>query len=286
MNELEAVTLHAGAWTARVVPQMGMNTVSLTWQGRPVLREPDSWQALAADSCVYGTPILLPPNRTAGGRFCFDGRDYQLPINEQMFNNHLHGQVHCQRFTVTEVTDTLVSGVYENRGETFPFPYRMEVSCLLTEEGCMQEFVVTNTGGQEMPLAFGLHTVFVSRGEIRVPIGKRWVVNNCYIPTGELEELSAEAQAYLRGVCPDGRLVRGFYTASGSEARIGDFYYRVSANFDQWVLWNGDGTQGFCAIEPLQGAVNSLNSGEGLLRLKPGETERFATAIYRKDGKK
>ena len=282
MFDFETLTLRCGNWQAEIAPQMGMNTVLLTCEGRHVLRSPDCWKTLEEGTCVYGTPILMPPNRTAGGRFTFDGKTWQLPINEPVFNNHLHGQVHCQNFTVTEATDTMVSAVYENKGETFPYPYKMEVVCRITEEGYLQEFLITNTGTADMPVAFGLHTVFAAPETIQVPIDKRWVVNDCYIPTGELEELSQEAKTYLDGTDPNGKEVRGFYTSCGYEARVGKFCYRVTDNFNQWVLWNGAPDSGFCAVEPMCGAVNALNSGEGLLRLNPGETVRFATSIYEK----
>lgn len=277
----EMVVLQYGAWQARILPEMGMNTLSLTYEGCPVLRTPESLQALLESPSVYGVPILLPPNRTEGGRFCFDGVQYHLPINEPAFHNHLHGAVLSSAFAVTRQTQQEVTAVYENDGGDFPFPYRLEVCFCLTEKGYRQTFAVTNTGNKDMPLTFGLHTIFASQCRIQVPIGKRWRVNDCYIPTGELEELSEEARSYRRGMCPEGKLVRGFYTAEGNTARVGDFCYRVSENFDQWVLWNGDGDQGFCAIEPLRGAVNALNSGVGLLRLAPGETERFETEISR-----
>ena len=280
MCNFETVTLKCGRWQAEIVPQLGMNTVFLTCDGRPVLRTPESWEALCADSCVYGTPLLMPPNRTEEGRFTFDGKAWQLPVNEPAFRNHLHGLLHCRKFTVTEQTETMLAGFYENRGEIFPYPYRVEVICRIREDGYLQEFLFTNTGETDMPLTFGLHTVFAAPEQIRVPIHRRWTVNDCYIPTGELEELSEEALTYREGTSPEGKLVRGFYTSCGGEVQLGRFRYRVSSNFDQWVLWNGDGNSGFCAIEPMCGAVNALNSGEGLLRLAPGQTERFATAIY------
>lgn len=278
---MKTILLHCGDWEAVIAPEFGMNAISLTYQGRAVLRSPENEAALAADSCVYGTPLLMPPNRTAGGAFCFDGKQYHLPINEPAFHNHLHGQLHCRSVTVTEVTETYVRGVYENRGESFPFPFRLEIGCGLTEEGFAQEFLFTNTGDTDMPLTFGLHTVFAVKEQIRVPICKRWTVNDCYIPTGALEELTEESSTYRDGMNPNGKLVRGFYTAAGTEARIDEFRYRVSSNFDQWVLWNADGQGGFCAIEPMQGPVNALNSGISLIRLKPGESERYATTIYR-----
>lgn len=279
--KFEIIRLCCGNWQAEIAPSIGMNTLSLTYGGRPVLRSPASIEILQQNPCVYGTPLLMPPNRTEAGRFSFDGNSYQLPVNETILGNHLHGLVHRQKFTVVRVQENMLSGIYENQGEIFPFPFRLEVDYILTEEGYAQEFLFTNTGSTDMPLTFGLHTVFSCPEEIRVPIDKCWVVNSCFIPTGELAELTPENECYRTGTNPDGKLVRGFYTSCGNEAKIGDFYYRVTPNFDQWVLWNGDGVSGFCAIEPMRGAVNSLNSGVGLLRLKPGETHRFATIIYR-----
>lgn len=277
---MQTIPLHCGDWEALVAPAFGMNVISLTYRGEAVLRSPESWGALKNDSCVYGTPILMPPNRTAGGVFTFAGKEYRLPVNEPAFHNHLHGRLHCQSFAVTEEKETYLRGIYENHGESFPFPFRLEAACGLTEKGLLQEFVFTNTGETDMPLTVGLHTVFAVKEQIRVPIGRRWTVNDCYIPTGELEDLTEESETYRDGMDPNGQLVRGFYTSAGNEARIDRFRYRVSPNFDQWVLWNADGKGGFCAIEPMQGPVNALNSGVSLIRLKPGESERYATAIY------
>ena len=50
--------------------------------------------------------------------------------------------------------------------------------------------------------------------------------------------------------------------------------------FNQWVLWNGDGTQDFICIEPMSGAVNALNSGVGLVQLQPGEAKTYTVRLY------
>ena len=274
-----AVRLTAGLWQAEILPDFGMNTIKLTCGGNPVLRSPETTEALAEKPSNYGVPLLLPPNRTEDGRFCFDGKEYSLPINEPAFHNHIHGVVLRSRFRVTEQTENSVAAVYENQGTDFPFPYRLAVRFVLTEEGYRQDFTVTNTGSADMPLTFGLHTVFAEQSQFQVPIGKRWVINERFLPTGVLEERTEDAESYRTGTASRGKLVRGFYTSEGSTARIGRFRYWVSEAFDQWVLWNGNGSQGFCAIEPLQGAVNALNTGEGLLRLQPGESRQYTTVI-------
>ena len=70
--------LAAGKWRADVAPERGGNIVGLRFDGQNVLApiRPDN-----ADPYLIGSPLLLPANRTAGGRFCFEGRLWRLPVN-------------------------------------------------------------------------------------------------------------------------------------------------------------------------------------------------------------
>ncbi|WP_308589133.1 aldose 1-epimerase [uncultured Oscillibacter sp.] len=278
MNDV--ISLTHGPWRALVVPGCGLNTVSLTCRGAPILRPPPSLAALEAEPCLYGIPLLLPPNRTGGGTFSFGGTAYRLPVNEPQTGNHLHGLLCRAPFTVTERTEHTLSAVYVNDGACFPFPFSIRGDYTLSGGGFSQTFSIRNTGGADMPLTFGLHTVFAEQPRFRVPISRRWAVDGRHLPTGALLPLTAQEQSYRQGTHSRGRSVRGFFTAAGSTAQIGAMCYTVSPLFDQWVLWNGDGQSGFCAIEPLQGAVNALNSGVGLRRLRPGETIRYTTRIH------
>ena len=64
-------TLHSEEWSAEICPKMGANLISLRHNGYPILREPDSFDALQHSPVLYGVPILFPPNRTSGGKFTF-----------------------------------------------------------------------------------------------------------------------------------------------------------------------------------------------------------------------
>lgn len=226
-------------------------------------------------------PLLLPPNRTAGGAFTFQGTTYHLPINEPVYGNHIHGSLARMPFRVTEQTATSVTGFYENRGECYPFPFAITVTHCLTETGTQHLFTLCNTGPKTMPLAFGLHIAFRAKPFFAVPIGQRWEVDERYIPTGRLLPLTSEETAYRDGsdAC-SGKLIRGFYTAAGHTARIGGLCMNAAEPFNQWVLWNGDGTQDFICIEPMSGAVNALNSGVGLVQLQPGEAKTYTVRLY------
>lgn len=273
------IHLNYVGWEAAICPEYGMNTISLTHHGEQILRTPVSLAQLEEDACIYGTPILLPPNRTDGGHFTFEGREYTLPINDLAGGNHLHGFLNRTAFIVDELTESSVKAHYENDGALFPFCFRMDVKLWLDQLGYHQQFAVTNTGDKNMPLTFGLHTNFAEKERFFVPLGQRHEKTERHIPTGTLLPLDEREKAICTGCAPDGEAISGFYTSAGHTAGIGRFYYHVSPNFDQWILWNGGGKAGFVAIEPQRGAVNALNSGDGLKTLAPGQTEVFSTCI-------
>ena len=130
-----------------------------------------------------------------------------------------------------------------------------------------------------MPLAFGIHSNFEEKDYFRIPLDKQYIINERCIPQGEPVELDDRQKQYRDGMQPDGKGIDGFYTSGGNTARIGRMEYQVSENFNQWILYNRGGDQGFISIEPQCGAVNCLNSGRGLHRLAAGETETFRTVI-------
>lgn len=273
------IELEFGPWKAALCPEFGMNTISLCLAGEEILRKPKNMEDFYKDPCVYGTPVLLPPNRTDGGKFCFEGREYLLPINDTAGGNHLHGFLNRTAFVIDGQSSSRVTAHYENKGELFPFAFRMEIAAWLDEEGYHQQFSVTNTGAGNMPLTFGIHTNFAEKERFFVPLGQRQEKTDRHIPTGKLLPLDDREKAMCSGFAPDGQPISAFYTSAGHTAGIGRIVYQVSPNFDQWVLYNGGGKAGFVSIEPQSGAVNALNSSVGLKILKPGKTEVFSTLM-------
>lgn len=69
LETLAPITLHCGAWQARVAPQYGMNMLSLTYLGQELLRTPASAADFSAAPETFGTPPLMPASRTADATF-------------------------------------------------------------------------------------------------------------------------------------------------------------------------------------------------------------------------
>ncbi len=281
MNKLRS--LNFGDWYCEVSPQLGMNLLRLTHKGNDILRTPKSPDDLAAEPFHFGTPLLLPANRTKGARFCFRGEEYTLPLNEPQRGNHLHGCMHNAPFEVLEHTECRIVAEYVNCGERYPFPFKLTITDSLTEAGYCRELKVENTGGKAMPYTLAYHTAFLEK-EFSAPIEKRYEVDENYIPTGNLLPLTQQETEFVIGTSPKGKTISGSYTVSGHTAIIGEYLYSFSDNFDTLVLFNWGGDKGFVCIEPQAGAVNGLNSGKCRI-LEKSETETYTHKIEFKTDK-
>ena len=80
---------------AEVWPALGFNC--LHWE---VMRDGSTYDLLYSDPALFsngrptrsGIPVLFPfPNRIRDGRFTWDGKEYQLPLNDGTLKNAIHG---------------------------------------------------------------------------------------------------------------------------------------------------------------------------------------------------
>lgn len=274
-------------WSAEILPSFGANVICLKKGNKNILRSPISIEELEKSPYLFGMPLLFPPNRTENGKFTFEDVEYCFPINEPSKNNHLHGLLYNVPFTVMEHEANSVKCMYNNNDASiYPFRFMMTITCTLDLSGFMQEVVIENTDKISIPIQIAFHTTFEEPAFFKVPIGESWETNSNYIPTGKLIELNQQEREYRTGCAPKMREISGFYTSIGNTAEIGDFYYHVSNNYTQWILYNGSGREGFLCIEPQSGPVNGLNMPRGYTRIETGESVCFSTRITHKDSAK
>ena len=272
---MEKIILKNGLWEAEITPTLGANVTKLFCSGQQVLRTPEQ----SADAYQFGMPILIPANRTEAGRFTFEGKTYQLPVNEPHVPAQLHGLVHDRHFTVESFDGTHAVLSYCSTPETYPFPFRLTVSYELKEDGIYVSHNLENIGNGNMPYTFCLHTTFVAPSYFKVPLGLEQEKNERNLPTGAYIPLSHDLIPLTQGMDPYGVPISGFYSAAGHQAQIGEYRYTASENFDHWVLYNASGKDGFLCVEPQCGGVNGLNQPDNHRVLAPGEIHSFQTSI-------
>ena len=268
-------------WYAEISAHRGANVTKLQYQGKDVLVPLESQKQWENDPFVQGSPLLLPANRTAGGKFTYLGREYSLPVNDKKKLANLHGSLYRQTFSVLQTEEDRVVLRYENRGEIYPFPFRITAAYTLENSGFKQEFTLQNRGETGMPYTFALHTTFCGPAYFRVPLDLVEEKDKNHIPTGRYLPLNEKEQQYVSGCSPDKKAISGYYKAGGHIAVIGEYIYTVSEQFDHFVLFNVGGNAGYLCVEPQVGAVNGLNLPQGCRVLPAGETDRLQVSIER-----
>ena len=267
--------IESEGWRAEVAPTLGGNIVSLSYNGRDIYVSLKEEKQLEINPYLQGAPILLPANRTAGAKFGFKGNEYKLPLNEPATGAHLHGLVHRQPFTVKYCGESEIKLIYENKGDIYPFPFLLTVNYLIKNGVFRQEYTVINTGKNEMPFTFALHTTFIEPNSFSVPIDLCQEKDGSHIPTGKYVPLNSQEQGYTSGSPSKGLIISGYYRACGHTAYLDDLKYTVSDNFDHWVLFNGRGESGLLCVEPQCGKVDGLNIKDGCKILNPNEETKF-----------
>ena len=276
----DTITLKFGDWQADVCPRLGGNIIGLSFGGEDILRPLVNEDDLKINPYLWGAPILMPANRTKAGKFNFEGREYTLPLNEPLHDNNLHGSVLYQVFDLVEAGEAhAVLRLVDKECASYPFPFAMTVTYALSENGLTADYEIENIGEGNMPLTFCLHATFVEPEDFTCPIDLCQEKNEHHIPTGRYVELNETEKRIAASSPSKGKVISGYYRASGKTARIGSYKYSVSENFDHWIFYNGAGKGGYLCVEPQAGRVNGLNMADGHIVLAAGEKIRFETKI-------
>lgn len=272
---------------ATIVPALGSRVVSLRCKasGTELLRTPASREAYETSPMLYGIPVLFPPNRIAGGSFEFDGRTYRFDVNDPATDSHAHGFVHDKPWEVVscgrdEESARLVtafdSAFHPSVTAQFPHRFRLVMRVELLGNALIQRIDVHNESDTAFPWGLGYHTAFndplgaassPASCTFAAPVGRRWLLDARFLPTGERTEDSRSAQL-RKGMPIEGVALDDVFEAAGedaNEAVLTDpeagihVRYRADRAFGTWVLHNGDGRQGFVCPEPYTCVTNAFN---------------------------
>lgn len=185
--------------------------------------------------------VLMPwPNRIVGGTYEWEGTSYQLPLSEVSRSTAIHGLVRWTNWDAVERSDSRVAlehTLFAQPG--YPFMLALRVEYALGDDGLTVTTRAENIGERPCPFGAGHHPyiacdVDAIYGDARLDESERW---------------------------------DGSYEIAGVTVWADDAW--------PWVqLFSGDlpdiQRRGF-AVEPMTCPPNAFNTGEGLLRLEPGE---------------
>ena len=267
-----------------VVTEVGATLRELELGGRTVV---DGFAETAMCTGYRGVPLLPWPNRIEDGRYAFDGREHQLPIDRPAEHNAIHGLGTWERWQLVASTPSAVRlGLDLAPRPGYPFVLGLVIEYLLDEAGLAVTIRATNAGADPLPFGAGHHPYFMPRASLGA--ARLRVPATTYLPPGARGLPGAETAVadtafdLRRGRTIDdlqldhcfGALERG---ADGrARIELDDLVLWMDAGF-RWVqLYSGDKLpegerRRSLAIEPMTCPPNAFRSGRDLLVLRPGE---------------
>lgn len=268
-------------------------------QGRPLV-----WGFAADEACPdYRGKTLLPwPNRVGDGRWSLDGRRMQLARTEPDRANALHGLVCWQPWEALECgPSSLTCQTVLHPQPGWPWTLTCRVSYALSDEGLTVTPWVRNDSTTPAVFGYGAHP-YLTAGETEVDelhltapgarvlqvdperlLPTRATLAQALVPVDEGTDLRSGGLLGARRLDtaytdldagPDGRWrVTLSHPPSGRRTCL----WAPSRDYPWLQIFTGDALSGplrrrsGVAIEPMTCGPDALRTGEGLLRLQPGE---------------
>jgi aldose 1-epimerase len=207
----------------------------------------------ADEMCSSGRgQVLAPwPNRLVGGRYDWDGEELQLPVNEVDTGSAIHGLVRWAswRAVEREPERVLLEHVLHPR-PGYPFALRLRVEYRLAATGLTVRTEAENVGTRACPLGAGHHPYILA-------------------PTGRVDDL------VLDGEHVGGRqLDETVHEPGGWRVEVGTVTVWADGAWPWRQVFTGDlpavGRRGL-AVEPMTCPPQAFGTGEGVIRLEPGD---------------
>ena len=292
----EQFDISLGDQRATVV-EVGAGIRSYAVGDRPVL---ESYDVAAMCDGAHGAVLIPWPNRVAGGRYRFDDTEYQLDLSEPEKGNAIHGLLRWRPWRPTERSAThvhMATRMHPVPG--YPFALDVQVAYELRDEGLVVRTTATNVGDTACPYGCGHHPYLASGP---------FLVDDCTVRVDAATRIltDAERRTPLGSEAVDGT---PFDFRGGSRVghlRVDDAFTDLArdedgrahvllappdgATVDLWAdeaydflqLYTGDTLapdrrRRAMAAEPMTCAPDAFNNGDGLVRLRPGESR---TAVW------
>lgn len=272
----DVVELRAGAARATVHPLDGGRLGQIVIGQRKLLRGPEDGARELGWGHWGAYPLLPWSNRIPGGRFRFEGRDLEVPVNWDD-GTALHGLAAWVPWDLEDVgarhatcSVTLEVGAFHVRGlQRFA----------LFDDHLELELVLTNLGDERIPVGLGIHPWF-ARGPIEVPADLVWPGEP--MPVGVPRPVRPDED--LRVLGPPGLMDRCYTGLTGPSARVPGASLSWSDEVSQVVVYTGH--PDWVCVEPVTMANDGFRlfddgvSGSGVIALDPGAGTHVA---YRLD---
>ncbi len=289
-----------------MIPEFGANIYDLNLKSGenviPVLKGFKTCEELKKHHGFYNSHLFPFAGRLPDGIFNYAGNAYQFDINDSEFKAALHGFLYNKPLVLKEQIETdekaeitVTFSSKKNSHPSYPFNITVNITYILTNEGFINKTRFINNGNHQAPIAYGIHPYFtlgnkVDDLKIKIPTKTETILSNRLVPTGETK---VNKRFFNLTKIDDYSFDNGFQfsrkngrvttviknTKTDSELNIWQETGKNKFNFLQVYT---PPTRDCIAIEPLCGNINSLNTGDDLMKLAPGESAEMSWGIKAK----
>ena len=272
--------------------ELGAGLRELLFRDQPVIT------GYPADQLPPGTAgqLLAPwPNRIDGGRYVFDGAEFQLALTEPARTNAIHGLTRWTAWTVVRHdADVVLLRSSPHGQQGYPFCVEIDAEYRLDPEaGLHATITARNRGNCAAPYGTGSHpyltvrTPSVDECELTLP-ATRWLpMDDRGIPSGPPTTVEGTPydfrQPRVIGATRLDHALTGLHPDDGGRA-----WAHLATDGTRVGLWAGPGYRWLqvftgdvlglerrrkaVAVEPMTCPPNAFATGDDLLVLQPDET--------------
>ena len=281
-----------------VVAEVGAALRSFTFDGRDLVHGFDVMETIKGGR---GQNLIPWPNRIRDGRYTFNGVTQQLALTEPARHNASHGLARYVPWVLVErQADTVVNRVRIHPQPGWPGTLEATITHRVGEEGLMVTVEATNLGDNELPFGYGAHPYLTVGGAtvdsaiLRVPAGRVLRTDERGLPVGSLAVAGTDDDFTRPRRIGRTRLDHAFTDLERGPdglARAELQAFRASRGLTLWVdeayaylmVFTGDPlpdvNRRSIAIEPMTCPPNAFRTGDGVIRLEPGESFRSVWGI-------
>ena len=265
-----------------IFPNLGATLQKLSRNGIEII---DGINAKEEDLKIYNerynSSFLFPfPSRIEDGKYNFNGKDYQLEINDAALNNAIHGHIHNKTFKLknkivsNKKAKVKLTYKYKGENEGFPFPYKLSIIYIFTKEIVKVRFNIENIGAEEFPFGIGWHPYFktsdLNNSTLNFNGKTEWILNERLLP---LKETKLSLQTPIK---IEEKELDNCFVTNESKGVFKTTDYTMKMKFsstppNSFLQVYTPPTRDSIAIEPMTCGGNCFNSKIGLQTLKPKE---------------
>jgi aldose 1-epimerase len=234
-----------------------------------------------------GTVLVPWPNRTAGGRWTWNGTVQQLALSEPAAGNAIHGLLRHTFYDVVErADDSIALGARVAPQNGWPVPLAVQVRYAVAADGLTVIHTVANIGADAVPFGVGAHP-YIRAGNAPTDDCRLQLAATTALPL----ERGLPTGPARPGDFRQGHLLKGLeldHAFGGCTPAAGDTLVRhrllgPEGGVELWADPDFRWVQVFTpddhpdrgravAVEPMTCPPDALNSGTDLITLEPGES--------------